>query len=288
MGLVASVASEDSLRAYLNEIQRFPPLERAEERELAERWRAGDRAAAHALVCANLRTVVKIAWRFRGYGIRVADLVEEGNVGLLEAVKRFEPDRGHRFMTYATFWVRACILAHVLKQWSLVGVRTGPMQSKLFFRLARERARISAAVGDTGDLDARLAARFGTTTERVQAMTGRLSGKDHSLDGAPFHEGPSTPLDQLVDESESVEERCAGAERGALVRRRVASAMRGLSPRERYIVHRRLLTDEAATLADIGRHLGLSRERVRQLEERVKGKLGHALADLDERAASAA
>lgn len=277
---MAFVAQEDSLRSYLNQIQRFPPLDRAAEVELAERWRGGDREAAHTLVCANLRYVVKIAWGYRGYGLRIADLVEEGNIGLLEGVRRFDPARGLRFMTYAGYWVRAYILAHVLKQWSLVGVGTGPMQSKLFFRLARERARLSSASGDDGDIEQKLADRFGTTRERVRAMTGRLEGKDHSLDAALFRDGSATGLDQLVDESEGVEEQCAAVEQDELVRRRVGEAMRSLSPRERYIVRRRLLTDEGETLATIGRHLNLSRERVRQLEERVKEKLGRALADL--------
>jgi RNA polymerase sigma-32 factor len=271
---------EDSFRAYVQQIQRFAPLDRATEFALAERWQRGDRQAAHRLVCAHLRYVVKIAHGYRGYGLRVADLVEEGNVGLLEAVKRFDPSRGHRFMTYAAYWVRACILAHVLKQWSLVGVGTGPLQSKLFFRLARERARIASSVGEVPDLDARLAARFGTTQERVRAMASRLDGKDRSLDTPRFGEGHVTALDQIADESAGIEERCAGAEQDHLVRRRVACAMKSLTPRERYIVDRRLLADDAQTLAEIGRHLGLSRERVRQLEERVKGKLGRVLADL--------
>ncbi|MSP62078.1 MAG: sigma-70 family RNA polymerase sigma factor [Myxococcales bacterium] len=273
---------EDSLRAYLNDIQLYPKLDRAGEVVLAERWRTGgDVEAAHALVCANLRYVVKIAYGFRGYGLRVADLIAEGNIGLLEAVNRFDPARGRRFMTYATYWIRAFLLAHVLKQWSMVGVGTGPVQSKLFFRLARERARLSSELGDVADLDARLARQFSTTPERVRAMAGRLEGKDHSLDAQRFHDGKATALEQLVDQHAGTEEHCADAETAAIVRNRVAHAMKTLSPRERYIVDRRLLTDDAQTLAEIGRHLGLSRERVRQLEERVKQKLGRVLGDLD-------
>jgi RNA polymerase sigma-32 factor len=277
---------EDSFRAYLAQIQRFPALDRAAEMQLAVRWRErGDVAAAHDLVCANLRYVVKIAHGYRGYGLRVADLVEEGNVGLLEAVKRFEPERGHRFMTYAAYWVRAYILAHVLKQWSMVGIGTGPLQSKLFFRLARERARISSALGEVGNLEARLAEKFGTSEERVRDMTSRLEGKDQSLDAAAFRDGPGTVLDQLPDDESGAEDRVAGAEIDRLVRDRVRGVMKALSPRERYIIESRLLppaTDEAQTLAEIGRHLGLSRERVRQLEERVKGKLERVLSDLEE------
>jgi RNA polymerase sigma-32 factor len=276
--------AEGAFRHYLNEINKFEPLDREAEHALAVRWwLRGDEQAAHALVRANLRYVVKIAGQYRGYGLGVADLVEEGNIGLLEAVKRYDPSRGLRFMTYATYWVRAYVLAHVLKQWSMVGIGTGPLQSKLFFRLARERARLASAVGDTGDLDQRLAVKFGTSEERVRAMAGRLEGKDGSLDAHAFRDGAVTLLDQLVDEGAGSEELCADAEKSAIVRERVAVAMKTLSPRERYIVDTRLLTDEAQTLAEIGRHLGLSRERVRQLEERVKHKLGRVLHDLDER-----
>ena len=272
---------EDSFRAYLGQITRYPLLSREDELELALRyWERKDQRAADRLVCCNLRYVVKMANGYRGYGLRVADLVEEGNVGLLEAVRRFDPTRGRRFMTYASFWIRAYILAHVLKQWSMVAVGTGPIQSRLFFRLARERARMSAAFGEGGEVEDHLATRFGTTPERIRAMSGRLEGKDHSLDGKRYADGLATALDQLVDEQAVTEETCARAELGELVRRRVATAAASLSPRERLIIERRLLTDDAATLAEIGRDLGLSRERVRQLEERVKAKLELALRDL--------
>jgi RNA polymerase sigma-32 factor len=278
---------EDSFRAYVSRIQRYSPLDRATELELAVRWQRGDVAAAHALVCANLRYVVKIAHGYRGYGLPVPDLVEEGNIGLLEAVRRFDPSRERRFMTYATYWIRAYILAYVLKQWSMVGIGTGPLQSKLFFRLARERARIATAMGDVQDLDVRLAEKFGTTPERVRDMAGRLEGKDSSLDAQAYREGAATVLDQLADDGAATDEMCADAELSRLVRERVALAMKALSPRERYIVDRRLLTDDAQTLAAIGRKLGLSRERVRQLEERVKGKLGRVLSDLEGPSAAA-
>ena len=272
---------DDGYHAYLNKLQHYAPLDPKTELKLAHRWRKrGDVEASHKLVTSNLRFVVKIANGYRNYGLRVADLVEEGNVGLLEAVKRFDPDRGHRFMTYAAYWVRAYILAHILKQRTLVGVGTGPLQSKMFFRLARERARLAASGGDQGDMDSRLAAVFGTTEERVREMAGRLEGRDVSLDVEIFEDGGTTGLDLLADESAGTEERVADAERGRLVRERVTAAMETLSPRERYIVEHRLLTDDGYTLAEIGRTLGISRERVRQLEERVKTKLQRSLADL--------
>jgi RNA polymerase sigma-32 factor len=270
-------------RAYLNAIQEFEPLDRETELKLARRWlRRHDLEAAHTLVRANLRFVVKIANHYRGYGFRIADLVEEGNIGLLEAVKRFDPSRNLRFMTYAAYWIRAYILAHVLKQWSLVGVGTGPLQSKLFFRMARERAKISAALGNNmseSAMEERLAEKFGTTTDRIRDMTGRLDGKDLSLDMAAYRDGSVSELDLLECDSEGQEESCARAQRDDMVRRRVGRLMQSMSDRERYIVERRLLADEAETLAEIGRHLSLSRERVRQLEERLKHKLRRALAD---------
>jgi RNA polymerase sigma-32 factor len=281
-----ALADDAGFRTYLNAIGQFEPLDREMELKLARRWqRRRDADAAHQLVCANLRFVVKIANHYRGYGFRMADLVEEGNIGLLEAVKRFDPSRNLRFMTYAAYWIRAYILAHVLKQWSLVGVGTGPLQSKLFFRMARERAKISAALGGAGGeaaVEEQLAAKFGTTPERIRDMTGRLDGKDLSLDAAAYRDGSVSELDLLADDgAQGQEERCARAQRDRLVRHHVDRLLSGMSSRERYIVERRLLTDEADTLAEIGRHLRLSRERVRQLEERLKGKLRRALADFE-------
>lgn len=275
---------EDGFRAYLNQLAHYEPLDRETELKLARRWvKRHDQRAAQLLVCANLRFVVKIANGYRNYGLRVADLVEEGNIGLLEAVKRFDPERGHRFMTYAAYWIRAYILAHVLKQRSLVGVGTGPLQSKMFFRLARERARITSQGHDSAEVDRQLAQTFGTTEERVRQMSGRLEGRDLSLDALVFPSGGATGLDMLVDDAAEPEEAAADAERDRLVRRRVKAAMASLSPREKYIVEHRLLSDgDGETLAEIGRHLGLSRERVRQLEERLKVKLQRELADLVE------
>lgn len=272
--------------AYLASIQKFEPLDREEELRLARRWRKrGDRDAADKLVRANLRFVVKIAMQYRGYGLRVSDLVEEGNIGLCEAVRRFDPSRGLRFMTYAAYWIRAFILAHVLKQWSMVGVGTGPLQSKLFFRMSRERARITAALGAESTptaVEERLARKFGTSPERIRDMTGRLESKDLSLDGAAWRDGNATALDMLADErSEGQEDRFERMQRQELVRVRVHHVSRNLSPRERYILARRLLCDEADTLAEIGRHLNLSRERVRQIEDRLKLKLRRALPEFE-------
>src|SRR5215831_16428191 len=280
---------DPGFQRYLAAISRYPILTREQEIDLARRYRdQHDQQAAHALATANLRFVVKIAAGFRGYGLKLTDLVEEGNLGLLEAIKRFDPERGRRFMTYAAFWIRAYILAYVLKNWSLVGVGTGPLQSKLFFRLQRERARLAARLGSGADVERRLARKFHTTEDRIRDMEQRLDRRDSSLDAVAFRDGAVTMLDLLPDLGADQEARCSAAERDDLVRQRVVEALATLEAREVLIVKKRLLTDEPETLAEIGRTLGLSRERVRQLEERVKAKLRKILGDLQGELAEAA
>lgn len=286
-----SVSFEDrGFDRYLAAIGRFPILDRETELELARQYRAGVKEAGDRLVQANLRFVVKIANGYRGYGFRVADLVEEGNLGLLEAVRRFDPERKLRFMTYAAYWIRAYILAHVLKQWSIVGVGTGPLQSKLFFRLQTERASLAQKLGgDEGSIDATLAERFGTSVERIQAMSGRLAGRDSSLDAQVYDDSDVTMLDVLAADADDQEQRTADRQRDARVRAALRRVWHSLDERERLIVEERLLPgDEGATLAELGLRLGLSRERVRQLEERVKAKLRRVLEPLVSEAGLAA
>jgi len=277
---MARVLHEAGFSSYIHQIRRYPRLDRKTELRLARRWaKHRDQTAADALVHGHLRDVVAIAMQYRGYGFRLSDLVEEGNIGLLEAVRRFDPSRNLRFMTYAAYWVRAYILAHVLKQFSMVGVGTGPLQSKMFFRLARERARLSTQLGD-GDtsINGTLAERFNTSESRVEEMAQRLERRDASLDAPIYADGETTVLDSLRDDSASQEDRAADAERDARVRGVVNDLWKTLDERERAIVDLRLLTDgDEATLADIGKQFGLSRERVRQLEARVKTKLRRAL-----------
>jgi RNA polymerase sigma-32 factor len=277
---MARLAHEETFRFYVQQIRRYPRLDRKTELKLARRWHQDrDRAAADSLVQGHLRDVVAIAMQYRGYGFRMSDLVAEGNIGLLEAVKRFDPTRNLRFMTYAAYWVRAYILAHVLKQFSMVGVGTGPLQSKLFFRLARERARLSSQLGDgEASITASLAEKFQTSASRVEEMTQRLERRDASLDAPVFGDSDATLLDNLSDERQSLEELTANAQRDHGVRLAVASVWNTLDERERAIVDLRLLADgDEATLADLGKQFGLSRERVRQLEARVKSKLKRAL-----------
>jgi RNA polymerase sigma-32 factor len=274
------LAPEENFSFYSQRIRRYPRLDRKAEHKLAMRWyEHGDRAAADDLVHAHLRDVVAIAMQYRGYGFRAADLVAEGNIGLLEAVKRFDPTRNLRFMTYAAYWVRAYILAHVLKQFSMVGVGTGPLQSKMFFRLARERARLTSQLGEHDQsINEALAVKFGTSADRVEEMSMRLERRDSSLDAPMYGDSDATMLDALSSESASQEELTATAQRDASIRRLVATVKRDLDERERAILDQRLLGDgDEVTLADIGKQFGLSRERVRQLEARLKSKLKRAL-----------
>jgi RNA polymerase sigma-32 factor len=255
---------------------RFPRLERDEELELATRAKAGDRGARDRLIMSHVRAVLAVARGYRGYGLRESDLVEEGLVGLVEAVRRFEPERGLRFMTYASHWVRAMMLGFVLRQWSIVGIGTGPLESRLFFRLARERTRLGEHL-----TEAALARALDAPADRVAAMSARLSGRDASLDAPVFDDSSDRVLDHLVDDRVDVASAAAEHERDERVRNRLARVWPRLSPRERMIVERRLMQGEdGASLADLGRELGLSRERVRQLESRVKGKLRTALRDV--------
>lgn len=265
--------------AYRAAIQRYQSLDRETELDLAWRYRRdGDHAAANALVESHLQFVVKVASRYRGYGMQLADLVEEGNLGLLEAVRRFEPSRNLRFKTYAIYWIRAYVVDHLLREWSIVGGGTGPLVSRTFFRLRRERAKLEMQLGE-GDasIDALLATRFQTTEEAIRSMSLRVAARDTSLDAQPQKEGGPTLLETLRDPSSDPEHLTASAERDAFVRGVVGRVWKALDWRERLIVEERLLSeDDEVSLADLGRRLGVSRERVRQLEERTKSKLRSA------------
>lgn len=273
-------ASESGFKKYQTAIERYPVLDRQRELSLSSAYHEGDKDSGDLLVCCNLRYVVKIAIGYRGYGFKLGELVAEGNVGLLQAVRRFEPERGLRFMTYASYWVRAHVLSYILKHWSLVGVGTGPMQSKLFFRLHREKAKLLARTGNVENITAKLAEKFNCTEERIRKMEQRIDGRDISLDAKAYRDGSVTIMDTLRDGSATQETTVSREEVCTLVRERVANALTRLDDREQVIVERRLLGQEKQTLSELGKHLGLSRERVRQLEQRVKVKLRRTLADL--------
>lgn len=265
-----------TLSHYIARVQTIETLSREVEYELACRVRDhDDRLAARQLVEANLRYVVAIALSYRRYGVRVADLISEGNVGLMIALKKFDPDRGTRFVTYAAHWIRAYVLDHVIRAWSIVGVGAGPLRSKVFFRLRREKARILASTSDLVEANEKLAERFGTTSEKIAMLAHRLEARDVSLDAKVFDDGSATVVDTLPNTAPTQEEEFLVQERTSAIRECVREAVEKLDPRERFIVQVRMMADgaEELSLAEIGRRLGVSRERARQLEARAKQKI---------------
>ncbi|HEY6081408.1 MAG TPA: sigma-70 family RNA polymerase sigma factor [Polyangiaceae bacterium] len=257
------------------EAKRAPRLEREQEMALALRWKhQGDRAAGDTLARANLRHVVAVAMKYRRYGVPVSELIAEGNFGVVHALGKFDPERGIRFVTYAAHWVRAYILDHVIKSWSMVGGGSGPLRSRLFFKLRRERVRAVNLMGEGEAADRMVAERVGVTPDELRSMVHRLEARDVSLDVKVIDESPVMLVDLLPSpddqERSLLEQQVGGGMRSA-----VARAVSELDPRERYIAEHRLMADpaEELSLAEIGRCLGVSRERARQLEARTKRKL---------------
>jgi RNA polymerase sigma-32 factor len=277
------LSGETGLTRYLEEIRRFPMLEPQEEFMLAKRWREhGDRDAAHRLVTSHLRLVAKIAMGYRGYGLPLAELISEGNVGLMQAVKRFEPDRGFRLATYAMWWIRAAIQEYILHSWSLVKIGTTAAQKKLFFNLRRLKGQLQAI--DEGDLSpenvAKIATELDVPEDDVVQMNRRLASPDHSLNAPVREEGEGEWQDWLEDESESQETLLAEKEELSGRRHLLESALKALTPRERRILVERRLQDEPTTLEDLSQNYGISRERVRQIEVRAFEKLQKTMKNL--------
>jgi RNA polymerase sigma-32 factor len=277
MTMARYINEEPSLRAYVAVVERLPLLSREQELELATRWRVKhDARARDALVEGHLRSVIKIARKYRGYGIYLSELVAEGNIGLLEAAKRFEPERELRFFTYARYWIRAYILAYVLKHWSIVEMGSTALQSKLFFRLQSEHSRLISELGEGDEsIEARLAEKFQTSEEQVRTWLQRLRGRDASLDMPVLGDSTVTHLDLLRDDTQDQEEHMVSTEISNLVQAAMNEIWPTLDFRERMIVERRLLPadGDTKTLASLGRQLGLTRERVRQLEAGIKMRL---------------
>jgi RNA polymerase sigma-32 factor len=261
---------------YMALVKGAPELDRDTEFALAVRYKqTGDTVARDTLIRAHLRYVVTLALKYRRYRASLADLIAEGNHGLLHALDKFEPERGNRFVTYAAYWIRAYILGAAVKSWNIVSGGSGAFRSKLFFKLRRERVRIRNIYGEGSAADALLAERIGVTPEVLERLLTQLEANDVTLD-APSHGDSGTLLvDALPAVDLSQEEAAIGSENGAFAREAVAHAMSGLDERERYIVEHRLMTDasDAVSLAELGRRFGVSRERARQLEARVKRKL---------------
>src|SRR5712691_7626697 len=266
------VTAESGVTRYLEKIRRFPMLEPHEEYMLAKRWREhGDRDAAHRLITSHLRLVAKIAMGYRGYGLPISEVISEGNVGLMQAVKRFEPDKGFRLATYAMWWIKAAIQEYILRSWSLVKMGTTANQKKLFFNLRKAKSRISAL--EEGDLRPDqvklIAKRLGVTEQDVVDMNRRLGG-DVSLNSPIREEGDSGEWqDWLVDDSISQETRLAESEEANNRRQALGEALSVLNERERRIFEARRLADEPITLVELAQEFGVSRERVRQIEARA-------------------
>jgi len=273
--MARSLREEPGFETFTHVISRYPVLNREQEVELARRFRdEGDRAAADTLVQCHLKSVVKMAQKYRGYNLYLSDLVAEGSIGLLKAVKRFDPDKGVRFLTYARHWVRAYMLAYILKHWSIVDLGTTATQSKLFFKLQAERARLVQELGeDDESITSRLAESFNTSEERVRTSLERLGRRDVSLDVPVLSDSTLKLIDLVREEGASPEARTAAAETVSMVREAVDNLTPSLDCREQLILNKRLLAQEPVTLAALGRRLGVTRERVRQLEVGLKGKL---------------
>jgi len=273
------IAGESGLARYLQEIKRFPMLEPQEEYMLAKRWREhGDREAAHKLVTSHLRLVAKIAMGYRGYGLPIGEVISEGNVGLMQAVKRFEPDKGFKLATYAMWWIRASIQEYILRSWSLVKMGTTASQKKLFFNLRKAKSRISAL--DDGDLRddqvESISKRLGVNKQDVVDMNRRLGG-DASLNSPLREGGEGEWQDWLVDESADQEAQLADREESDARMGALRSALTVLNPRERRIFEARRLADEPITLEELSSEFGVSRERVRQIEVRAFEKVQEAV-----------
>jgi RNA polymerase sigma-32 factor len=270
------VRAESGLTRYLEEIRRFPMLEPQDEFMLAKRWREyGDRDAWHKLVTCHLRLVAKIAMGYRGYGLPISEVISEGNVGLMQAVKRFEPEKGFRLATYAMWWIKAAIQEYILRSWSLVKMGTTANQKKLFFNLCKAKSKIS--VLEEGDLRPDqvklIAKRLGVTEQDVVDMNRRLGG-DVSLDAPIREEGASGEWQNwLVDEHADQETTLAASEEFDSRRKALASALSALNHRERRILEARRLAEEPITLKELADEFGVSRERARQIGVRAFEKL---------------
>ena len=279
MTRTSTPASATSLDVYLSEIHRYELLTADDEQRLARLFRARrDTRAAHRLVTANLRFVVKVAYEYRSYGLRMADLVQEGNIGLMKAVQKFEPDRGIRLISYAVWWIRAYIQNYILRSWSLVKLGTTQAQRKLFFSLARTRRELDRTseehgAGSDGRNAAKIAKRLRVKPEEVREMEQRMEGRDLSLDVPVGDDGLQSHVDAVASEDPPLDEEVSAGEERQLVRARILEALGRLDRRERYIIESRLMSDRPATLKDLGDHFGFSRERARQLEIRAKEKL---------------
>ena len=270
---------KNSLETYLAQINRFPLLTQDEEFQLAVKYRKyDDIEAAHKLITSNLRFVVKIAFEYKSYGVKIQDLVQEGNIGLMMAVKKFNPYKGYRFISYAIWWIRAYMQNFIIKTWSLVKIGTTQAQKKLFYKIGKVRKALESD-GENDKRYERLARDLDVAKEDIIEMEQRMSSRDLSLD-TPFDEGQElTHLDLLKEESPDQEEAVAQEEEKKIREREVQNALKRLNEKEVYVIKSRIMAEEPLTLQQIGDHLKLSRERVRQIEGEALRKLKKEFGD---------
>jgi len=271
-----ALSSEGSLSHYLQQIKKFPMLSEKQEFNLAKKWRDdGDTDAAHTLVTSHLRLVAKIAMGYRGYGLPVTELISEGNIGLMQAVKKYDPDKGFRLATYAMWWIRAAIQEYVLKSWSLVKIGTTAAQKKLFFNLKKLRNRLSDY--SEGSLKPHqvkeIADQLNVSEKEVTDMEGRISGNDYSLNAVVSAEGDEEWQEWLVDEDADHEVKIAEQEEVRKRKELLSKAISVLNDREKDIIHFRKLSETPKTLEELSKEYNISRERIRQIEERAFQKL---------------
>ena len=283
IAVMPKISVEGNLSRYLEEIQKFPMLQASEEYMLARSWRDhDDTEAAHKLVTSHLRLVAKIAMGYRGYGLPVAELISEGNIGMMQAVKRFDPERGFRLATYAMWWIKASIQEYILHSWSLVKIGTTAAQKKLFFNLRKLKGQMQAI--DDGDLSPEtvtaIANRLDVSEKEVISMNGRLSGPDHSLNAPKIVDGDGEWQDWLEDEGKNQEEILAETEELDERTKLLSEAMERLDGRERHILSQRKLIDTPLTLDELSKEYGVSRERIRQIEARAFEKLQKYIKEL--------
>jgi RNA polymerase sigma-32 factor len=266
-----------TLDVYVAEINRFSILTAEEEFRLAVRLKKyNDMEAAEKLVVSNLRFVVKIAHEYRNYGIKLADLVQEGNIGLMHAVKKFDPYRGYRLISYAVWWIRAYIQNYIIKSWSLVKIGTTQAQRKLFFKLSQARKKLESISEKRAEF-AEIAETLGVRSEEIAEMDVRMSGRDLSLDASVGEDGDSTHMDYLTYAGEDQETALIRKEEMALVQHHIAGALAGLNEKESYIIRNRVMAESPLTLQAIGDRYHITRERARQIEKQALRKMALAI-----------
>lgn len=266
-----------TLDIYISEINRFPVLSADEEFKLAVKFKKyNDVAAAEKLVVSNLRFVVKISHEYRNYGVKLSDLIQEGNIGLMHAVKKFDPYKGYRIISYAVWWIRAYIQNYVIKTWSLVKIGTTQAQRKLFFKLSQAKKKLEALSQKNPEFG-EIAESLGVKEHEIEEMDLRLSHRDLSLDAYISDEGETTHMDYLTYKGEDQEMALIKKEEMDLVKRNIAGALANLNERENYIVTHRIMTDNPITLQEIGSKYNVTRERARQIEKQALKKLRLAI-----------